>query len=333
MRPRALLTQVLVANLLLVTVAVVAAALVAGTGEISEDSPAGIVLAFAIALSVLVNVHTLARRLAPLERLANEMEHADLSRPGSNLAYRDGLEGPEEVRRLQQSFVKMLERLETERRQSASMALEAQEQERARVARDLHDEVNQSLTGLILRLEAVRRKAPAELGDELGETRALANQAMEELVALARQLRPTALDDLGLSAALASNTDELGRQSEIATSYGAAGDFTDLTDEVQLVLYRVAQEALANAAQHSGASSVVVRLAREGNRVELTISDDGSGFAFDDAGGGLGLEGMRERALLVGGELRIESRPEIGTRVRLIVDLLPSPLPMTSEAR
>ena len=318
------MVQVMVANLLLIVVATVAAVLVAGRGDLGNDSPAGIVLGFAVALTILVNVFVLARRLAPLERLADEMERVDLSRPASKVSDADRLAGPEEVRRLEESFRRMLERLETERRRSASAALEAQEQERARIARDLHDEVNQSLTGLLLRLEAARSKAPPELAGELAETRAVANQAMEELVALARQLRPTALDDLGLTAALASQAEELERQSGIATSFGAAGDFSDLADEVQLVLYRVAQEALANTSRHAGAESVVVRLALQDARVELTVSDDGSGFAFDDAGGGLGIEGMRERARLIGGELNIESRPGVGTRVRLVIDPLPS---------
>jgi two-component system sensor histidine kinase UhpB len=89
--------------------------------------------------------------------------------------------------------------------------------------------------------------------------------------------------------------------------------------ESQLVLYRVAQEALSNAARHSGAQHVRVRLRNEGERVELTVTDDGGGFSFDDAEGGLGIAGMRERALLVGGEVALESRPETGTTVRLTV--------------
>jgi two-component system sensor histidine kinase UhpB len=327
MRRNTLLAQVLVANLLVISVATVAAALVAGRGSIDQDSPAGIVLGFAIALTVIVNLFMLTRRLEPLEQLADEMERVDLTRRApQSPAYPSRLEGPEEVRRLERSFRRMLERLEAERRRSASVALEAQEKERARVARDLHDEVNQSLTGLVLRLEAARAKAPPELAAELTEIRLVANQAMDELVALARQLRPTALDDLGLTAALASQAEDLERQSGIATSFGAAGEFGDLADDVQLVLYRVAQESLANAARHAGAESIVVRLARQDGRVELTVSDDGSGFAFDEAGSGIGLEGMRERAMLVGGDLRIESRPGVGTRVRLIIE------PIRSEA-
>jgi two-component system sensor histidine kinase UhpB len=187
------------------------------------------------------------------------------------------------------------------------------------VARDLHDEVNQSLTGLLLRLEAAREAAPPELEAELADTKALANQAMRELLSLARQLRPTALDDLGLAAAIAGQVEQLGR-GEIDTELATEGEFAGLADDAQLVVYRVAQEALSNAARHSGASHVAVRLSRRPDGgVELEVADDGRGFAFDEAERGLGIAGMRERALLVGGELTIESRPGKGTAVRLSV--------------
>jgi two-component system sensor histidine kinase UhpB len=189
------------------------------------------------------------------------------------------------------------------------------------VARDLHDEVNQSLTGLLLRLEAARAKAPPELIRELADTKALANQAMEELLTLARQLRPTALDDLGLKAALAGLVSDLARGGEVAADFEAVGEFTDLPADVQLVVYRVAQEALSNAVRHAQPKNVRVRLFREGERVVLNVGDDGTGFTFAEATRGLGISGMRERALLVGGDLRVESRPDIGTRVRLTVPL------------
>jgi two-component system sensor histidine kinase UhpB len=181
--------------------------------------------------------------------------------------------------------------------------------------------VNQSLTALLLRLEAARSHAPPELGRELGETKALANKAMQELLTLARQLRPTALDDLGLKAALAGHVQELGQQSGIQAGFESVGDFSDLAGDVQLVVYRVAQEALSNAVRHSEAETIRVRLLREGPAVELTVGDDGRGFSFDQAARGLGISGMRERALLVGGDVRVESRPEIGTRVTLRVPL------------
>jgi two-component system sensor histidine kinase UhpB len=214
----------------------------------------------------------------------------------------------------------MMRRLEAERRRAGSAALQAQEEERTRVARDLHDEVNQSLTGLLLRLEAAREAAPPELEAELAETKALANQAMRELLSLARQLRPTALDDLGLKAAIAGQVEQLSR-GEIEAEFSAEGDFSSLDNDAQLVVYRVAQEALSNAARHSGARHVAVELRRSqvDGGVELKVSDDGRGFAFDESEGGLGIGGMRERALLIGGELTIESRPGHGTTVRLTV--------------
>ena len=140
------------------------------------------------------------------------MEKVDLSRPGPPLPPSiDGVGETEEVERIELAFLRMMRRLEAERRRAGSAALRAQEEERARVARDLHDEVNQSLTGLLLRLEAVREAAPPELEAELAETKALANQAMRELLSLARQLRPTALDDLGLAAAIAGQVEQLSR--------------------------------------------------------------------------------------------------------------------------
>jgi two-component system, NarL family, sensor histidine kinase UhpB len=280
-----------------------------------------VILVLAVAVAALAaRLLSLRRRFAPLERLIEEMEKVDLSRPGPLLpASIDGVGETEEVERIELAFLRMMSRLEAERRRAGSAALRAQEEERARVARDLHDEVNQSLTGVLLRLEAAREAAPPQLEAELSETQALANQAMRELLSLARQLRPTALDDLGLAAATAGQVEQLAR-GEIEAEFSAEGDFSDLGDDAQLVVYRVAQEALSNAARHSGAERVEVRLRRRsGGGVELEVADDGRGFAFDDSEGGLGIAGMRERALLIGAELTIESRPGRGTTVRLTV--------------
>jgi len=279
-----------------------------------------LILVLAIAVAALAaSLLRLRRRFAPLEHLIEEMEKVDLGRPGPLLpASIDGIGETEEVERIELAFLRMMRRLEAERRRAGSAALAAQEEERARVARDLHDEVNQSLTGLLLRLEAAREAAPPSLEPELAETKALANQAMRELLSLARQLRPTALDDLGLAAAIAGLVDRLG-EGEIETTIEVVGDFSDLSDDAQLVVYRVAQEALSNAARHSGAAHVAVLLRRGPEGVELSVVDDGRGFAFAESERGLGIGGMRERALLVGGELTIESRPDAGTTVRLQV--------------
>src|SRR5215218_6048154 len=280
-------------------------------------------LVIGLALVVLALALALVRerrRLRPLEDLVEAMEKVDLSSPRPLLpASIDGVGETEEVARIELAFLRMMRRLEAERRRAGSAALHAQEEERARVARDLHDEVNQSLTGLLLRLEVAREAAPPELEAEISETKALANQAMNELLSLARQLRPTALDDLGLAAAIGGQVEQLGR-GEIEARLAVDGDFSDLDDDAQLVVYRVAQEGLNNAARHSGAKRVEVRLrGTEDGGVVLEVADDGRGFAFDESERGLGIGGMRERALMVGGELSIESRPDAGTTVRLEV--------------
>jgi two-component system sensor histidine kinase UhpB len=314
-RRRALITQVLVVNAVLLGAIAIVAGAVAGlsAGEIVA------IAAGAVVAGVVVNQLLLRRRFSPLEQLIEEMEKVDLSRPGSLLPRSiDGVGETEEVERLELAFLRMMRRLEAERRRAGSAALHAQEEERARVARDLHDEVNQSLTGLLLRLEAARSAASPSLEPELAETKKLANQAMRELLDLARRLRPTALDDLGLAAAIAGLVERLG-EGEIEGAVRIEGDFSDLGDDAQLVVYRVAQESLSNAARHAGAAHVAVTLRRDAKGVELTVADDGRGFAFAESERGLGIGGMRERALLVEGELTIESRPDAGTTVRLTI--------------
>jgi two-component system sensor histidine kinase UhpB len=314
-RRRALFTQVLVVNAVLLGAVAIVAGAIAG---VSAGEVIGIAV-LAVVAGAAANAILLRRRFAPLEDLIDEMEKVDLARPGPLLPSSiDGVGETEEVERIELAFLRMMRRLEAERRRAGSAALHAQEEERARVARDLHDEVNQSLTGLLLRLEAARSAAPPQLEPELAETKALANQAMRELLSLARQLRPSALDDLGLAAAIAGLVERLG-EGEIAGTIEVGGDFADLSDDVGLVVYRVAQEALSNAARHAGAAHVAVALRRGAAGVELTVADDGRGFAFAESERGLGIGGMRERALLVGGELTIESRPGAGTTVHLTV--------------
>jgi len=196
--------------------------------------------------------------------------------------------------------------------------IRAQERERRRIAQDLHDEVNQALTAVSLRLQASIEHAPPELRVELTETKRLSTQAMEELLTLARQLRPSVLDDHGLLPALQSQIRDFSDQTTIRTSFHARGTVPKLTPEQQLVIYRVMQESLSNIAQHSGAHKVDVELSFIGRTI-LRISDDGEGFTTS-RNGGLGLSGMRERALLAGGHLSIWSAKTQGTRVELTIN-------------
>jgi two-component system sensor histidine kinase UhpB len=315
MRRGTLLTQVLLVNLLLIAAAVVAASIATNPNESLQDSGTmSLVLGFSLAIAVAINVYLLGRRFEPLEQLVEEMESADLTEP--SLAPPE-ITGPEEVRRIHRAFRDMLERLEAERRQGASIALDAQERERARIALDLHDEVNQSLTAILLLIEALRRKAGPELGGELDEVSAAAAEAMEELLRIARHLRPTVLDDLGLEAALATLVDEVGERSDLQAGFESRGDISAVPDDVQLVAYRIAQEALSNAVQHGTPAHVGVRLSGSSTGLELRVEDDGRGFAAGDVNGGLGIAGMRERALLCGGRVDVESAPGGGTRVTL----------------
>jgi two-component system sensor histidine kinase UhpB len=315
MKSRSLLAQVLAVNLLLVagTVLVAAIAVDAHLRSILRGREI-IVLALAVVATLAGNWLLLHRRFKPLDELISAMEQIDLADPHEHLA-RKALVDTAEVRRLDAAFRRMIARLEAERRAAGRAAIQAQERERRRIAQDLHDEVNQALTAVSLRLQASIEQAPPNLRRELVETKRLSSQAMEELLTLARQLRPAILDDHGLLAALHSQVREFSDQTRLHATFNARGSLPNLTPEQQLVIYRVTQESLSNAAQHSCARTVDVELSFIGRTV-LRISDDGEGFS-GPRNGGLGLSGMRERALLVGGHLSIWSGPAQGTRVEL----------------
>src|SRR5919108_5316877 len=276
MRQRTLLTQVLAVNTVLVAVTAFVAAVVARERLNEAVSTQGLLLiGLATAAVVLLNSLLLRRRLEPMGRLVETMSEVDLTSPGMRAEVSRGASS--EVQRLTADFNRMMSRLEHERRESGRAVLRAQEQERSRIAQDLHDEVNQALTGILLRLSATISDASPALRAELQETKQLATQAMEELLHLARQLRPTALDDHGLIAALASQVDDFGHRTGIEANFQRHGPVPPLSDEEQLVIYRVTQESLNNIAQHAGARRVDVDLSFVGTIV-LRISDDGHGF-------------------------------------------------------
>jgi two-component system sensor histidine kinase UhpB len=315
-KPRSLLTQVLAVNLLLVAatvlVATVAVDFHVGTHIKGREV---IVLVLAPAATLLGNWLLLRRRFDPLSRMISMMENVDLAAPHTDGSAKHPVSA--EVERLNSAFHRMIARLEAERREAGRAAIRAQEQERRRIAQDLHDEVNQALTAVSLRLQASIEQAPPEMRKELLETKRLSSQAMEELLQLARQLRPSVLDDHGLLPALHSQVSDFAEQSGIHASFHSRGSVPRLTPEQQLVIYRVTQESLSNIAQHAQARNVEVELSFIGRTV-LRISDDGEGFTAT-RNGGLGLSGMRERALLAGGQLSIWSGQGQGTRVELTI--------------
>jgi two-component system sensor histidine kinase UhpB len=325
MRRSTLLTQVLAVNALLVGVTALIAAIVA-RDRLSDvaNGDGMLVLGLTVAAAILLNSLLIRARLEPMNRLVRAMTAVDLSRPGMRAdAPR---RAARELHDLTDAFNRMLARLEDERRESGRAVLRAQEQERSRIAQDLHDEVNQALTAILLRLSATIGDAPWGLRSELQQTQQLVAQAMDELLALARQLRPTALDDHGLIAALASQVSDFGKRTGVQTSFHHHGELPTLSDEEQLVIFRVTQESLSNVAKHASAHGVDVELSFVG-RTLLRVRDDGHGFAAASSRringrlrgrpGGLGLSGMRERALHVGGSLDVFTAPGAGTTIEL----------------
>jgi two-component system, NarL family, sensor histidine kinase UhpB len=324
MRSRTLLTQVLAVNALLVGVTAFVAAVVAREKFDGAVSGRGLTLLGLMVLAViLLNSILLRRRLEPLNQLLDTMERVDLASPG--MRAETPRYAAKELKRLTRDFNTMLDRLEDERRAAGRAVLRAQEQERQKIAQDLHDEVNQALTAIKLRLSVAVHDAPVSMRRELMETKHLVDNAMDELLNLARELRPTALDDHGLIPALRSQVEAFRDRTGIDATFHKHGDVPNLSAEEQLVMYRVTQESLSNIVQHAGAKKVSVLLSFTGKTV-LKVVDDGEGFEALRAQrngkvrgrpGGLGLSGMRERALLVGGNLTIFSRSGEGTTIEL----------------
>jgi two-component system sensor histidine kinase UhpB len=274
-----------------------------------------VVILAGLASMLAINIVLMRYAFAPLERLSSVMQRVDPLQPGERVS----IEGAQsEVSMLAETFNEMLERLEAERRESGRRAMLAQEAERRRVASDLHDEIGQSLTALVLQL---KQTANRDIPDQAAvrELVAAAEEILGEVRSVARRLRPEALDDLGLRSALLALAARLEEAGGLSVDVRVAPDLTSLPDEVELVIYRVAQESLTNVLRHAAADHASVELRSGSEGVILEVSDDGSGFDISARHQGEGLRGMRERALFVAGTLTVESRLSAGTRVRLVV--------------
>ena len=272
------------------------------------------VLAIGVAAVLAVNLLALRRVFGPLERLTALMRRVDPLAPGQRIEVE---RQAAEVAELSHAFNDMLDRLERERRDSARRALDAQEEERRRMARELHDEIGQTLTGVVLQLETLERRAPEALRAELRSLEAAARAGIEEVRELARRLRPEALDDFGLRSALVSLGSDLAEHSGLRVSPRLAGDLPTLSREDELVVYRVAQESLVNVARHARATRAELSLQAENGEVVLRVRDDGKGIDGNGLRSGSGVRGMRERALLVGADLRVTRVAPHGTEVQL----------------
>jgi two-component system sensor histidine kinase UhpB len=274
-----------------------------------------LVLVAAITVTLFLNLLLLERAFAPLDELRRLMQAVDPLRPGRRIALE---RADADVAALADTFNAMLDRLETERRESARRALAAQEEERRRVARELHDELGQVLTGVLLLLDEADKASAQRAAQAINEGREAARAAIEEVRRIVRDLRPEALDDLGLPSALAALAASFERRTGIRVERRLAGDLPRLSSEQDLVLYRVTQEALTNVARHAHASHAELRIEHVDGHVRVVVRDDGCGFAGappDDRGIG----GIRERAMLVRGTVEVDSAPGGGTQVVLCI--------------
>lgn len=306
------------ATLLILGVVFLAATPATISHPLSVSQSAMLVIATVVALAA--NALLLRISFRPLRDLSRLMEGIDLLRPGQRL----GVAGSRELITVTDAFNGMLERLERERRASTVRSLDDHEAERLRISTELHDEVAQGLTGLLLLLAPVIDDAPVELRPRLEKVRDTARQTLDEVRLIARQLRPTVLDDLGLEAALATLCDVVEQSSELAIRQRVDDQLPELSSEAELTLYRIAQEALTNVVRHASANRIDLELRNHAGSVELRISDDGRGMHYAGAVEAGGLRGIRERAVAIGASISIESEVGKGTTISVSLEA-PSP--------
>lgn len=304
---------------LLNAVVLVAATALLLLGPITVSTPAlfteAVILSGVLVVMLVANAVLLRVGLAPLGRLTRAMTTTDLLRPGPRLA----AAGHGEITDLIRTFNGMLDRLEAERGDSTARALSAQEAERRRIAQELHDEVGQTLTAVLLELKRVADHAPPAVRDELRQVQETTRDSLDEIRRIARRLRPGVLEELGLISALKALTTELSHHSGLSVRHRFDGDLPELGEEAELVVYRVAQEAITNTVRHADAERLDLELIRDPAGVQLRVRDDGRGLGH--AREGAGIRGMRERALLIGAEVAIGPGPDDGTEVRLRVPI------------
>jgi signal transduction histidine kinase len=220
-----------------------------------------------------------------------------------------------------------LQRSEEDLRGLTARLLTAQEEERRRISRDLHDDINQRLAMVVVELETLDQALPADckgIGTRIRSLQDNAAELCEDLRHLAYQFHPSVLDDLGLPVALRRLVDDISGRTGLKGSFHSQVGKGTIPQPVATCLYRIAQEGLANVAKHANASSFAVELNRNDDTITLTIKDDGSGFdvsARTTERGTLGLVSMKERALLVQGDLVVDSKPGGGTSVRASIPL------------
>ena len=216
----------------------------------------------------------------------------------------------------------MLDRLEEERRESSRRGLSSLEAERRHIAQELHDAVGQALTVVLLELDDAARHADADQRPRLSAAQEHIRAGILDTRRILAELRPEALDDLGLRSALITLIDRLVQSGAPPVYRHFGRELPALSPEAELVVYRIAQEAMTNAIRHAGATRIDVHLERGARGIRLRVIDDGGGLNGTTRPGG-GLRGMRERALMIGAELEVASLRGGGVEVRVDVEARP----------
>ncbi len=313
-----LLAKIAGANALIV---IIALAISLGLHDLNRP---GITLAsvmlLALVISLLVNlvlVHAALRPIRDLENTAHRVWGGNLRArvPPSLVADRD-------MKRVGRTVNLLLDALTSDRarmRRLASLVITAQDEERSRIARELHDSTAQSLTAIVLQLSAAARDARApEIAARLSDVKEMAGLALEEVRTLSHRVHPRVLDDLGLVPAVRWLARQARESSNVEITVDALGDAERIPPQVASVLYRVAQEALTNAVRHAAPSTVAITVRADTGSATLEVADDGCGFDIAEAEArrpGMGLFSMRERVSLVDGQLDLASSIGNGTRV------------------
>ena len=289
----------------------------------------------AMLTSLLINILLLRASFHPLYSLLRTIRAVGAGK--TNLRAVD-IPADSEIGELALAFNGMLDQLEISRRQQAMLILQAQEEERRRLARELHDESSQNLTALLVHTEVLRQmlqnmpppvalqSAHEQLQAGLQQLTQLTQTTLENIRTLALQLRPGVLDDLGVEAAFRWLAEDCRQRLHLAVELRIDGLEGMLREHEHSTLYattlfRIAQECLTNAARHGHAQHVEISCERDHNTLCICVRDDGSGFDTKGAPAGLGITGMRERAALLGGQLSITSRPGKGTSVEASIPL------------
>jgi two-component system, NarL family, sensor histidine kinase UhpB len=319
-RYRPLLQRVVVANAVLLVAACLLTVLILAPRKFSSFAvDEAVLLVGALALVTLINVVVVHRFVAPLQALTALARRVDLAKPGQRVP---GARPTSEAGELALTFNEMLARLEQERREATGRILAAHESERLRIAQELHDEVGQTLTAVLLQLSRLQERLPADMSGELNEVQDAARASLEDVRRIATDLRPEMLRDLGLASALAALSDGFGRRAGLRVHRQIQTPMPPLSGEAELVVYRVAQEALTNVARHADSDTAELTVARDAGQLTLVVRDHGRGLPDEHATDGNGMRGMQERAGLIGASLTVRRASDgAGTELRLQVPL------------